>query len=376
MEFPHLYGKDSSGGLKLWIVSTEGNKITVTHGKLGGKLQTKDTFCESKNVGKSNETTPEQQADLEAEAKWVKQKKKGYFETKEEAMNFQEFTPMKCQNYKDYPNKVVFPGYVQPKLNGIRVMIDKNGQAWSKAGEPYKLPEHIQKGVDKLAEMGAIPFGLDCEAYSGLESEGGLSLQQIVSAFRKPNENTEKLQLWIYDIPVANISFDLRLRLMDDLCVDVINNDLEHLFNIVETLYVYNKAMFDEMHKSFTKLGYEGTVYRNEFGHYEFGKRSYDSMKRKDRQDTEALVISVRKDKNDQGVLTCELENGILVECLMLKEADKEVNYRLYVNAVNLIGKFIKLEFEEFSDSGVPTKPTGISLRDVRVDNGKWIVVE
>jgi len=371
-----LYGKDSKGGLKYWAVFTRGDEIHVKHGKVGGKIQTKVTKATAKNIGKSNETTPEQQADIEAEAKWVKQKKSGYFETQEEALNFQEFTPMKCQDYKHYPHKVVYPGYVQPKLNGIRVMIDRDGQAWSKAGEPYSLPKHLQDGINKLALNNAIPLGLDCEAYAGLESEGGLSLQQIVSAFRKPNENTDKLQLWIYDIPASNVGFELRTRLMDSLSTDIINLDLEYLFKVVDTSYVYTKEIYDSVHDNYVKAGYEGSVWRNVYGQYEFGKRSYDVIKRKPRQETEARVVSVEEDKNQQGVLLCELENGVQVECLMLKEADPDVNYRLCVNAEKLIGSFITVEFEEYSDAGIPTKPVGIKLRNVRVDNGKWVVLE
>jgi ATP-dependent DNA ligase len=283
---------------------------------------------------------------------------------------------MKCQNYKDYAHKVVYPGYVQPKLNGIRVMIDKNGQAWSKAGEPYTLPKHLQIGVDILAKAGAIPHGLDCEAYAGLEADGGLSLQQIVSAFRKPNENTGKLQLWIYDIPVSNIIFGIRNVYLDSLFVDINKVGLRDLFVIVEGQHIYNEEDYDQAHKFYTKRKFEGTVFRNEMGVYEFGKRSYDVMKRKDRQDTEARVLSVTMDKNGQGVLNCELENGVQVECLMLKEADPDINYRLHENALTLIQKFIKLEFEEFSDKGVPTKPVGIALRDVKVVDGKWVVLE
>lgn len=84
-----LYGKASDGSLKVWEVSTEGNAISVRFGKLGSdKIQTKITYAESKNSGKANYTEPEQQAEIEAEAKWVKQQKKGYFTTKEEALDF------------------------------------------------------------------------------------------------------------------------------------------------------------------------------------------------------------------------------------------------------------------------------------------------
>ena len=68
-----LYGKDSKGELRVWSIYTEGAEVIVKHGKLGGKVQEKRYTAETKNQGKANETTPEQQAILEAEAKYVKQ---------------------------------------------------------------------------------------------------------------------------------------------------------------------------------------------------------------------------------------------------------------------------------------------------------------
>ena len=65
-----LYGKDKSGGLKIWEVFVNENIISVFYGKLGGKIQEKQTVCYGKNLGKSNQTTDNQQAIAEAEAKW------------------------------------------------------------------------------------------------------------------------------------------------------------------------------------------------------------------------------------------------------------------------------------------------------------------
>ena len=73
MIFPTLYGKDSAGGLKLWEVFTRNEVIVVRHGKLGGKIQEKQTVAVEMNVGRSNHTSAQEQADTEALAKWVKQ---------------------------------------------------------------------------------------------------------------------------------------------------------------------------------------------------------------------------------------------------------------------------------------------------------------
>ena len=346
-----LYGKDSKGGLRIWSVYTDGSDVVVKHGKLGGKIQEKRYATEPKNVGKANETTPEAQAMLEAEAKYVKQLKSGYFPTKEEALDFQELTPMKAHNYKDYASKVSYPCYMQPKLNGQRLMIDKQGVAWSKQGEPLELPHHW-KGVKELAiQLG----GLDGEVYAGLESEGGLSLQKIISAFRKPNADTPKLQYWVYDIPTT-VPFGIReqkITAWPGITVVPVNTSI-----------ISTEVEGDELYAHFCKQGYEGAIYRHPDGVYEFGKRSYNLIKRKPRQTAEAKVLSAEKDRNNWGILNCQLETGVTFKCQMKVDAGSK-NYREYDNALELIGEYIEFEYEELSDDGVPTKPSGVGIRAV-----------
>lgn len=349
-----LYGKDSKGGLRIWSVYTDGSDVVVRHGLLLGKIQEKRYATESKNVGKANETTPEAQAMLEAEAKYVKQLKSGYFPTKEEALDFQEFTPMKCHGFKDFSGRIVYPCNAGVKLDGMRLMIDAEGNAWSKQGEPLTLPSHWEGAKELAITMG----GLDGEVYAGLKNKDGLSLQQVISAFRKPNAETPKLQYWVYDIP-NQTQYGLRHRLLKTL-----SYDKPDWLVVVLGVQINSKEEADTYFDSIIKEGYEGVVYRNYNGLYEFGKRSYDLLKRKKRQTTEARVLSVEKDKNNWGILLCMLETGIEFKCQMRVDA-ADINYRLYENAVKLIGVTIEVEFEDYSDDGVPCKCTSIGIRQV-----------
>ncbi len=349
-----LYGKDSKGDLRVWSIYIEGSDVVVKYGKLGGKIQEKRYAAEGKNQGKTNETTPEQQAVLEAEAKYVKQLKSGYFVDKDEALGFQEFSPMKAQNYKDYASKVQYPCVGQIKIDGMRMMIDSQGIAWSKQGEPLELPLHWN-GVRELAiKVG----GLDGEVYAGLKNKEGLSLQKIISAFRKPNEDTSKLQYWVYDIPTTDLQSE-RINKITALA-----NTKPNCVVLVNGVRINSEEEADTFFEKVTEEGYEGVVYRNLNAKYEFGKRSYDLIKRKKRQTTEASVNSVEQDRNGWGVLDCILESGINFKCQMKVDA-AEKNYRLYENALNLIGKTIEVEFEDYSDNGVPCKPVGVGIREV-----------
>lgn len=351
-----LYSKDSKGELRIWTIFTVGPEVVVKHGKLNGKIQEKRYTSDPKNQGKANATTADEQAVLEAEAKYVKQLKSGYFPSQEEALGFEEFTPMKAMNYKDFAGKVKYPCYMQPKLNGQRLMIDKSGVAWSKQGEPLELPGHWT-GVKEFAiKMG----GLDGEVYAGLESEGGLSLQKIISAFRKPNADTPKLQYYVYDIPSSEKQHDRLNTLEWGLCISPPPETVKS----AGLKWVDTPEEGDKHYEIWSEQGYEGAIYRNCLGQYEFGKRSYDLIKRKTRQTAEAKVLSVEKDRNGWGILQCKTPEGIEFKCQMKVDAGNK-NYRLYENALELIGQYIEYEYEELSDFSVPTKPTGVGIRAV-----------
>ena len=373
MKFPTLYGKNSSGKLKIWEVFTEDNRITVRHGMLGSdRIQSQHTLCEAKNVGKANETSPSQQAQLEAQAKWVKQKKKGYFESKEDALGFCDFAPMKAHNFNAHAHRVEYPCIVQAKLDGRRLMIDKQGRAISKQGEQNEVPEHWKDDILKLKEADLLEKGLDGEVFAGYKKQGGLSLQQINSAFLKPNENTQLLKFYIYDIPDQNQHQCTRDELIGRIVEFCEQNGIETI-KAVDTFVAHNEYEGDEWYKHCLEQGAEGVVYRKVDGLYEFGKKSYNLIKRKPRQDAEALVISSKPDKNGQGLLSCRLENGIEFDCLMRKDSDSTTNYRLAENSASLVGKWITFQYEELSDSGVPLKSVGTGVR--RMDNN-WQPLE
>lgn len=363
---PTLYGKDTKGNIKEWSVYTDGASVIVAHGRLGGKITQRAYEAEAKNVGRSNETTPAEQAELEALAKYTKQLKRGYYHTVEEAEAHEPFTPMKCQDYKDFSNKVKFPGYAQFKLNGLRSLVNDEGECLSKAGEVYTLPKHWEPITQFIQEDFGYP--LDGEVFAGL---GVLSLQVINGAWKKYRPGiTEQLGYYVYDIPVPDLPFKKRVEYLKDLAEMVVQLGLQDLIHVVHSEYIANQEQLDAFYEKALADKAEGIVYRNEDGVYEFGKRSYDVIKRKPRGTMEVKVKSMVRDKNADGVLTGETKEGILVDFLMRKDSDPTINYRKAENAINLIDQFVEIEYEELSDLGVPTKPVGVRIREMI--EGTW----
>ena len=81
-ELPTLYKRDTTGKIRQWTVIAEDNKFWSQQGAIGGKIVVnKPTIASPKNVGRSNETTAEEQAVAEAQAKWKKKKSGEYFES-------------------------------------------------------------------------------------------------------------------------------------------------------------------------------------------------------------------------------------------------------------------------------------------------------
>ena len=73
---PTLYSLNSNGSVQQWTISVKNNLITKEYGQVGGKIQTTSDFVKKgKNIGRSNETTPDDQALLEAKAQWEKKQK-------------------------------------------------------------------------------------------------------------------------------------------------------------------------------------------------------------------------------------------------------------------------------------------------------------
>jgi hypothetical protein len=84
---PTLYKKTSTGADQMWSIGTYRNVIITQFGQVGGKIQeTYDIVKIGKNIGRANETTAIEQAELEAQSQWEKKKKsKGYVESLSDA---------------------------------------------------------------------------------------------------------------------------------------------------------------------------------------------------------------------------------------------------------------------------------------------------
>ena len=240
-----LYKLSKSGQkTQYWEIETEGNKYRTIEGYVGGALTTSEwTYAEGKNIGKANETSPEKQAELEAASKIQKKVDKGYCLNIEEAAR--PFGVTLAKKWEDHKDKVQYPVWVSPKLDGLRAYM-KNGRLFYRSNKPVLSCKHLEGDFD---------YVLDGELYNHSLKD---DFNKIVSLIRKDEptqEAAEKVQYWIFDI-ICDKPYDERMKIVEDI---VHRNEK---FVIVESLIAKNEGEVEQYLNDFIGQGFEGAMIR------------------------------------------------------------------------------------------------------------------
>ena len=360
-EFPELYSKAKTGNTKTWKIWVEGDEVFTEFGVLGGKKRIASYKALGKNIGKSNETTPEAQALLEAESKFKAQQDKRYYPTVEESETIFVKSPMKAKNFIEVGHLAILPCHYQPKLDGMRTLvtdIEKTSiSTISKGGKEVKFPPQIYNDLLALHQETGIKE-LDGEIYLH-----GHFLQDIISNIRVNGTITPKLEFHIFDLP-SDKTFDKRVKDLESLKKVIDRLKLSSL-KVVETRILNSKEEGIHLLEQLEECGYEGLMLRNNKGLYEYGYESSDLLKWKNMQTAEAFVYEVGFDKTGQGVLYCRLPDGKTFDCKMIGKED----FRSYESQRSFKNKWIMFKFQQYSKDGIPIFPVGICERECD-DNG------
>jgi ATP-dependent DNA ligase len=195
--------------------------------------------------------------------------------------------PMLAHKYDDKRVDWSQPVYIQPKLDGVRCVITKDG-AFSRTGKQFKNINHIELSLSRFFDQYPDVI-LDGELYNhDLKDD----FEKIISLVRKQKPTDEQrldaknlTQFHCYDY-FDGVQYDSYKTRMNNLvtsdiysyCVRYVPAKLVDSYNYARTL-----------HKQYLDEGYEGSIIRLD-GLYKHG-RSYDLMKFKDFSDTEATII-------------------------------------------------------------------------------------
>jgi len=387
-----LYKIDTKGKLREWTMHIDGASFYAVKGLVDGKKTTdKATTTIAKNVGRSNETTPEEQAELQAQAKFQKKLDSGYALDEIDAQKKKFYEPMLAHNFKDRQDELVgkYPVFSQPKLDGIRCIVRKEGDTLigrTRNGKEIECIPHILKSLNGffLAYPKAI---LDGELYNHDLRDNFNKITSLVrkqkpiksdkmtdKAFDKKvaeykervSEAEDTIQYHVYDAPRINDtinekqSFDHR---MDELKAHLTQN--KHIV-LVETLEVYSKGNLDDLYGQYLEQGYEGQMVRKSLSSYE-NKRSTSLLKRKEFVDAEYRVVDIDVGNGNRSgtakhlVCYCEttkktFNSNIKGSFDYLKE--------IYDNRKDYIGKLATIKFFQLTPDGIPRFPYAIGFRD------------
>jgi len=369
---PPLYSLNTNGSIQQWIISVDGCTIIKEYGQVGGKIQTtEDTVKSGKSIGRSNETSCEEQATVEAKAQWEKKLKSGYVKTKKEAEEGtvdSDFVaggvePMLAHKFRDHESKIEYPCYSQPKLDGIRcIAIIEMGVAtlWSRTRKPITGVPHIIRALEQqypqydndTPEDRTI---LDGELYNHSYKN---KFEEIVSFCKQvtPKHGYQVVQYHIYDIVDGN--------LFTERTDSIKKAELVNPLVAVKTTYTLNVDQLMEQFDEDRADGYEGTMVRNADSLYE-NKRSYNLQKIKEFDDAEFKITSVKSGRgrmSECAIFTCATSKGDLFDCKMEGSLDRLKE--ILLDSRNVIGKMLTVRYQGFTNGKMPRFPIGVSVRD------------
>ena len=190
--FPIIYKRTSKGQVQCWKIISDKTSYHTEEGVVGGTISiNKPHIVEAKNLGKSNETNPEQQAEIESQAKWDKKLKSGYAKSIAEIDSVSFKKPMKGYKWREQAKKAKPPFQIQDKLNGVRYQAEEDASR-STGGEIFHTTPHIR---EELAPMFADypELFVDGEAFSYTHRNHLNRLTELVSVCYKEKDLTPEL---------------------------------------------------------------------------------------------------------------------------------------------------------------------------------------
>lgn len=361
-----LYKTTTTGKIQRWEIQVDGDKYRTVVGKDGGKLITNEwTKCEPKNIGKANETTAEEQALKEVEAQIKKKIESGYVSNIKKVGKAKFFEPMLAHNWKDYKDEVNYPLFVQPKLDGIRCIITKDGM-FSRNGKPIISAPHIFELIKLYVFKDYPNIVLDGELYN---HDLKFNFNKIVSLVKKTkptdedlDESAKLIQFWCYDLVDTNnkdLPFSERTKLVQKL------NVVDNIYVTVSTQVVSNQKELEWYYDKMLEADYEGMIIRNANSKYE-NKRTKNLLKRKEFIDEEYKILDVIEGIGNRtgtaGYMLFETVTGKKFKSNI--KGDFDYLKDLLKNRRKLIGKLATIKYFKLTPDGVPRFPFVISIRD------------
>lgn len=234
------------------------------------------------------------------------------------------------------PKRVIFPAYIQPKLDGVRaIWKHKEKRFVSRRNKLLVVPQHI------ISSVSSAPFDLDGELLIK-----NLPLNKISGTVRLQDIFSERKNDLIYTV------FDSFEQTTYDYRYNFIALNYK---NIIDNYMVYDVSDIEKYHNINLGQGYEGSIIRNNTL-YEL-KRSFNLLKLKPRQRIECKIIGMLegtgKYEGMLGALIVQTSQGKIFNVgTGFTDEDRDCIWLREVN--NYKNKLIIVEFRDYSEYGTP----------------------
>lgn len=341
-----IYKVDSKGKDRMWAAEVHGKNIHVWHGLVNGNPIQDITVCKAKNIGRANETTPEEQAIQEHAALYTKKLTRGGY-TEVQGEEASTVFPTLARDYSlvAHQLKEETMVWLSPKLDGVRaIWLPGTNKFQSRKGVVYNVP-HLEEAMSKSTTI------LDGELYIH-----GMPLNKIVSAVKRPKPLSAELEFRVFD-EVSDHPFRERahayhrqVKLLDHELINAVPQEAWALEGI------------KTCHDAFVQDGYEGVmIRRNSAMGYEAGIRSSNLYKYKEFMEDEFEIVDVKRDKQGQGVMICKIKKQTF-DCRC--RGTDAVRYHQAEHPDRCIGKMLTVRYFTLTEYGKPQYPVGIIIRD------------
>jgi len=364
-KLPTLYKRSNQkDNINQWSITIEGDSYYSTSGKVDMKqFQNEPTRCIGKNIGKSNETTPQEQALFEATQMWQKRKDLGYHEDIKDCDKKVYYSPMLATDI-DKIKIIKYPILSQAKLDGMRCIIKSDGM-WSRTGKEVLSAPHIFESIKHIFEI-YPDLILDGELYT---SNKDIDFNTIISCVRKTKPTEQDLETskqyinyWVYDLPNwDNKDYGCKDRLfkLSDL-LDEINS---FMLVTVPTYFINNKEELHAKLAEYIEQGFEGQILRVPDSLYE-NKRSRALIKHKEFYDDEFAIISINegigKFANKAATCTYKTKEGIEFKATI--NGTMDFLTQVWKDKEQLIGKTSTVKYFEKTVDGSLRFPKVINI--------------
>jgi hypothetical protein len=397
-KFPKLYKADKLGNTRIWWISSikEHDDGTATWYVVHGideseNLQTEPHFISSgKNIGKVNETTPVQQALLEAKSEFTNKVTKHGYLPKGKKKNANHLPrAMKLYDWNAIRNKPTFASHpelwVQPKLDGVRCMcVYKDGKIvlFGRTTKKFELLDHIridllENWYSQVKRKNKSDIVFDGELYSH-----GMALEDITSIvnttkrskkLKKVREIETKINYYIFDIYIMdqpNLQYRDRVKILYRLFRKA-KEKRKHVFIVGTNKNISSMEQLKKYTEEKVKKGYEGAVVKNPTGIYLPGVRNRDVLKYKLKQYDEAIIKKiVRGEKTNRFVLLFVLwDKKHNVTFKLTGSGSVKYRREILQNKSLYIGKKIRYKYEGLTNDNIPKFATPV------LQNEKYIFI-